>query len=109
IPAFVNVADVERSNTPEVKVDNVGHVRGSSIEDVKVSGEDNVVQTMREKRIMFIDVGESSVAEVGGSCGDKVVQKKGKRGQISRGRLGFGRLDAWFRLNHGDMNTSDEN
>ncbi|GKC55080.1 hypothetical protein Tco_1077825, partial [Tanacetum coccineum] len=69
----------DRSNTPVVKVDNVGHVRGSSIEDVKVSGEDNVVQTMREKRIMFIDVGESSVAEVGGSCGDKVVQKKGEK------------------------------
>nr|GEU72639.1 multidrug resistance-associated protein 5 [Tanacetum cinerariifolium] len=78
ISAFMNVADVEGSNTPEVKVNNVGHVRGSSVMDVRVSGKDNIVQTRREKRVMFIDVGESSVAKVGGSCGDKVVQKRVK-------------------------------
>ncbi|GKB12839.1 hypothetical protein Tco_0846762 [Tanacetum coccineum] len=124
-------------NAPEVEVDNVGHVRGSSVAEVRVSGEDNIVQTRREKRAMFTDVGESSVAEVGGSCGDKVVQKSGekrvkvtrkiggsnnssvklvqmrggagKRGQISSGKPCFRRLSAWFGLNHGDMHTSDEN
>nr|GEW42124.1 hypothetical protein [Tanacetum cinerariifolium] len=106
IPSFVNVADVEGSNTPEVEVDNV-------------------------------DVGESSVAKVGGSCGDKVVEKRGekrvkvtreiggsnnsrvklvqmrggagKRGQISRGKPRFRRSSAWLGLNHSDMNTSNEN
>ncbi|GJV29569.1 hypothetical protein Tco_1386017 [Tanacetum coccineum] len=33
----------------------------------------------------------------------------GKRGQISRSRTCFERLGAWFGLNHGDTNTSDEN
>nr|GEZ96819.1 pentatricopeptide repeat-containing protein [Tanacetum cinerariifolium] len=41
ITAFVNVVDVEGSNAPEVRVDNVGHVRGSSIVDVRFSGKDN--------------------------------------------------------------------
>ncbi|GJS22319.1 pentatricopeptide repeat-containing protein [Tanacetum coccineum] len=95
ILAFVNVAGVEGSNAPEVEVDNVGHVRGSSVEDVRVSGEDNIVQTRREK--------ESRV---------KLVHMRGdagKGGQISRGRPGFGRLGAWFWFNHGDINTFDEN
>nr|GEV08812.1 pentatricopeptide repeat-containing protein [Tanacetum cinerariifolium] len=82
---FVNVADVEGSDTPKIEVDNVGHVRGSTVVDVRVSGEDNIVQTRREKRVMFIDVGESSVTKVGGSCGDKVVQKRGeKRVKVTR-------------------------
>nr|GEU67868.1 pentatricopeptide repeat-containing protein [Tanacetum cinerariifolium] len=79
----------------------------NSVADVRVSSEDNIVQTMREERVMFTDVDESSVAKVGGSCGDKVVQKRGEKGL--RGRPRFRRLSAWFGLNHGDMNTSNEN
>ncbi|GJT44282.1 pentatricopeptide repeat-containing protein [Tanacetum coccineum] len=67
------IADVEGSNAPEVEVDNVGHVRGSSVADARVSGKDNVVQTRREKSVMFTYIVESSVE---GSCGDKVVQQR---------------------------------
>nr|GEW45056.1 hypothetical protein [Tanacetum cinerariifolium] len=91
ILAFVNVADVEGSNTPEVEVDNVGHVRWSSVA--------NRVKVTRE-------IGGSNNSRV------KLVQMRGgagKKGQISRGRPRFKRLSAWFRLNHGDMNTSNEN
>ncbi|GKE22583.1 hypothetical protein Tco_1434095 [Tanacetum coccineum] len=48
--------DVEGSNAPEVKVDNVGHVRGTSVAYFRVSGEDNVVQTRKEKSVMFVGI-----------------------------------------------------